>query len=205
MHRAVKPGASTARAAAGDRARSARRDADPQADALGRPRLRLRASGALAGAAARRGRGRRRSARRARRPHEPRPSLHARQAGVDRDAGDYVDALRAAKVLVDPDERRARIVREVEAARDAPAARARIDDGSSRRSNGLIEWPQAGARAASSASSCRAAGSADRDDGGEPEVLPGARRRRQAHRALHRHRQHRVEGRRPKSARATSA
>ena len=75
------------------------------------------------------------------------------------DADDYVDALRGAKVLVDPDERRERIVREVERRRDAaPAARARIDDGNARRrSTCLVEWPKAVAVQRSSASSwpCR--------------------------------------------------
>lgn len=63
--------------------------------------------------------------------------------------GDYVDALRAAKVLADPDERRARIVAEVEAAiasaspslegpdssepADAPASSPAIQDPGSRR------------------------------------------------------------------------
>ena len=42
--------------------------------------------------------------------------------------GDYVDALRGAKVLVDPDERRARIVREVERPRPRDGGVARIAD-----------------------------------------------------------------------------
>ncbi|MFL6592214.1 MAG: glycine--tRNA ligase subunit beta, partial [Luteimonas sp.] len=58
-------------------------------------------------------------------------------------AGDYVDALRGGKVLVDPDERRERIVREVErAARDAGGI-ARIDPGNLEEVNCLVEWPSA--------------------------------------------------------------
>lgn len=56
---------------------------------------------------------------------------------------DYVDALRAAHVLVDPDERRERIVREVrDAAREAGGT-ARIDDGNLAQVNCLVEWPDA--------------------------------------------------------------
>ncbi|HEY5612668.1 MAG TPA: glycine--tRNA ligase subunit beta, partial [Lysobacter sp.] len=57
--------------------------------------------------------------------------------------GDYVDALRAAKVLVDPDERRARIVHEVDAAAQADGGEARIDAGILEEVNGLTEWPRA--------------------------------------------------------------
>ncbi|RPE80201.1 glycine--tRNA ligase subunit beta [Vulcaniibacterium tengchongense] len=57
--------------------------------------------------------------------------------------GDYVEALRAAKVLVDPDERRARIVAEVEAAARATGGQARIDAGILEEVNGLTEWPKA--------------------------------------------------------------
>lgn len=56
---------------------------------------------------------------------------------------DYVESLRAANVLVDPDERRARIVREVEAAAGASGGRARIDAGILEEVNGLTEWPVA--------------------------------------------------------------
>lgn len=56
---------------------------------------------------------------------------------------DYVESLRGAKVLVDPDERRERIVLEVnEAARNA-GGNARIDDGILEEVNGLTEWPKA--------------------------------------------------------------
>jgi glycyl-tRNA synthetase beta chain len=56
---------------------------------------------------------------------------------------DYVESLRGAKVLVDPDERRERIVLEVtEAARSAGGV-ARIDDGILEEVNGLTEWPKA--------------------------------------------------------------
>jgi glycyl-tRNA synthetase beta chain len=64
------------------------------------------------------------------------------------DAGEYVDALRGAKVLVDPDERRARIVHEVESAAQSAAAQAgggsaRIDAGILEEVNALTEWPKA--------------------------------------------------------------
>ena len=55
--------------------------------------------------------------------------------------GDYVDALRGAKVLVDPDERRARIVREVEQA--AGDGVPRIEAGNLEQVNCLVEWPAA--------------------------------------------------------------
>jgi len=57
--------------------------------------------------------------------------------------GDYVESLRGAKVLVDPDERRARIVSEVEAAARKAGGSARIDDGILGEVNGLTEWPAA--------------------------------------------------------------
>jgi glycyl-tRNA synthetase beta chain len=64
------------------------------------------------------------------------------------DAGEYVDALRGAKVLVDPDERRARIVHEVQSAAQSAAAQAgggsaRIDAGILEEVNALTEWPKA--------------------------------------------------------------
>ena len=57
--------------------------------------------------------------------------------------GDYVEALRGAKVLADPDERRARIVAEVEAAARGAGGTARIDAGILEEVNGLTEWPSA--------------------------------------------------------------
>ncbi len=57
--------------------------------------------------------------------------------------GDYVEALRGAKVLVDPDERRVRIVHEVETAAKASGGTARIDEGILEEVNGLTEWPKA--------------------------------------------------------------
>ncbi len=56
---------------------------------------------------------------------------------------DYVDALRAAKVLVDPDERRERIVREVETAAQQAAGHARIDADNLAQVHCLVEWPKA--------------------------------------------------------------
>jgi glycyl-tRNA synthetase beta chain len=57
--------------------------------------------------------------------------------------GDYVEALRAAHVLVDPDERRARIVAEVETAAKAVGGSARIDADNLAQVNCLNEWPVA--------------------------------------------------------------
>ncbi|MEG3050333.1 MAG: glycine--tRNA ligase subunit beta, partial [Thermomonas sp.] len=56
---------------------------------------------------------------------------------------DYVETLRATKVLVDPDERRARIVAEVEAAARALHCSARIDADNLAQVNCLNEWPVA--------------------------------------------------------------
>jgi glycyl-tRNA synthetase beta chain len=56
---------------------------------------------------------------------------------------DYVESLRAAKVLVDPDERRGRIRAEVERAATAVHGTARIEPGILEEVNGLVEWPKA--------------------------------------------------------------
>ncbi|MFC3550770.1 glycine--tRNA ligase subunit beta [Lysobacter cavernae] len=56
---------------------------------------------------------------------------------------DYVEFLRGAKVLVDPDERRERIVHEVNTAAQAAGGSARIDAGILEEVNGLTEWPKA--------------------------------------------------------------
>ena len=56
---------------------------------------------------------------------------------------DYVDALRAAYVLVDPDERRGRVVREVEQAARTVDGVARIDEDNLQQVNCLVEWPSA--------------------------------------------------------------
>ena len=56
---------------------------------------------------------------------------------------EYVDALRNAKVLVDPDARRARIIEEVESAAKAAGGSARIDDDNLQQVNCLNEWPVA--------------------------------------------------------------
>ena len=56
---------------------------------------------------------------------------------------DYVETLRATKVLVDPDERRARIIKEVEAAARALHGSARIDADNLAQVNCLNEWPVA--------------------------------------------------------------
>ncbi|QWF16841.1 glycine--tRNA ligase subunit beta [Lysobacter capsici] len=57
--------------------------------------------------------------------------------------GDYIESLRGANVLVDPDERRERIVQEVTAAASATGGSARIDAGILEEVNGLTEWPVA--------------------------------------------------------------
>ena len=79
--------------------------------------------------------------------------------------GDYVDALRGAKVLVDPDERRERIVREVEHAAHAAGGIARIDADNLEQVKCLVEWPSAVLVQLRTRLPRRAAGSADRDDG----------------------------------------
>ncbi|MDG2517597.1 glycine--tRNA ligase subunit beta [Lysobacter soli] len=56
---------------------------------------------------------------------------------------DYVESLRGAKVLVDPDERRERIVLEVTDTARVAGGVARIDDGILEEVNGLTEWPKA--------------------------------------------------------------
>jgi glycyl-tRNA synthetase beta chain len=61
---------------------------------------------------------------------------------------DYIDALRAAQVLVDPDERREHILREVNKAAAAAGGgtntySARIDVGNLEQVNCLVEWPSA--------------------------------------------------------------
>ena len=57
--------------------------------------------------------------------------------------GDYVDALRAARVLVDPAERRARIAAQVEQAAAAAGGQARITDDNLEQVLCLVEWPEA--------------------------------------------------------------
>jgi glycyl-tRNA synthetase beta chain len=56
---------------------------------------------------------------------------------------DYVDALRAAHVLVDPDERRERILRAVAHAAESAGGSARIDADNLAQVNCLVEWPSA--------------------------------------------------------------
>lgn len=57
--------------------------------------------------------------------------------------GDYIDALRAAHVLVDPDERRNRVLAEVEAAANTAGGSARITDDNLQQAVCLNEWPVA--------------------------------------------------------------
>ncbi|MBB3835603.1 glycyl-tRNA synthetase beta chain [Xanthomonas arboricola] len=57
--------------------------------------------------------------------------------------GEYIDALRAAHVLVDADARRSRIVEEVEAAARKAGGTARISDDNLEQVVNLVEWPSA--------------------------------------------------------------
>ncbi len=68
--------------------------------------------------------------------------MHDKAVWIGR-AEDYVDALRGAKVLVDPDERRARIVDEVEHAAQQAGGTARIAEDNLEQVNCLVEWPKA--------------------------------------------------------------
>ncbi|MCY7354057.1 MAG: glycine--tRNA ligase subunit beta [Lysobacter sp.] len=68
--------------------------------------------------------------------------MHDKAVWIGR-AEDYVDALRGAKVLVDPDERRARIVHEVEYAARQAGGTPRITDDNLEQVNCLVEWPKA--------------------------------------------------------------
>ncbi len=69
--------------------------------------------------------------------------FHAPQAIAIAQPQDYVAALLDAKVLVDADTRRARIVDEVERAAQAAGGSARIDEGNLEQVNCLNEWPVA--------------------------------------------------------------
>ena len=69
--------------------------------------------------------------------------FHAPQAIAIAQSQDYVAALLDAKVLVDADARRARIVDEVERAAQAAGGSARIDEGNLEQVNCLNEWPVA--------------------------------------------------------------
>ncbi|MET0807798.1 MAG: glycine--tRNA ligase subunit beta, partial [Pseudoxanthomonas sp.] len=57
--------------------------------------------------------------------------------------GDYIDALRGAHVLVDADERRARIERQVQEAAATAGGVARITEDNLEQVNCLVEWPSA--------------------------------------------------------------
>jgi glycyl-tRNA synthetase beta chain len=68
--------------------------------------------------------------------------MHPRPVWIGRPE-DYLGALRGAKVLVDPDERRARIVAEVEQAARAAGGTARISEDNLAQVNALVESPHA--------------------------------------------------------------
>lgn len=57
--------------------------------------------------------------------------------------GDYVEAMRGAKVLVDADARRSRVVQEVEGVARALGGDARIEADNLEQVNCLVEWPKA--------------------------------------------------------------
>ena len=59
------------------------------------------------------------------------------------DAGSYIEALRSARVVVDPDARRTMVVAEVEAAAKRAGGHARITEDNLEQVNGLVEWPKA--------------------------------------------------------------
>lgn len=58
-------------------------------------------------------------------------------------ADDYIEALRQAKVMADPDERRNSIRAQVEAAAAAVGGHARISEDNLEQVNALVEWPRA--------------------------------------------------------------
>jgi glycyl-tRNA synthetase beta chain len=68
--------------------------------------------------------------------HHPKPVWIA-------DPSQYVDALRQAQVLVDPDERLAKVREEIEAAAEACDGVARIDEALLAEVAALVEWPRA--------------------------------------------------------------
>jgi glycyl-tRNA synthetase beta chain len=67
---------------------------------------------------------------------------HAKPVWLN-DADDYVDALRAAHVLVDPRERRERIRAEIAAAAREAGGQARVEPALLEEVNCLVEWPRA--------------------------------------------------------------
>jgi glycyl-tRNA synthetase beta chain len=191
VHRSVKPGARTASLLPEMLARRSPR-CRSQADALGRPRLRLRAPGALAGAAG----GEVVPARLLglRRPRQPRPSLPARRRVPLSAPGDYVAALEAAFVLVDPDERRARIVAEVEAAA-AKAGGSAHHRRQPRTDRALVEWPSAVLCSFEQAFLAVPQEALIETMEINQKFFPVLDAGGTADRAVHRHRQHRIEGR----------
>ncbi|HEY9253650.1 MAG TPA: glycine--tRNA ligase subunit beta [Stenotrophomonas sp.] len=68
--------------------------------------------------------------------------MHDKQVWLSH-PGDYVESLRAANVLVDPEERRQRIVAEVNAAAAKAGGHARISDDNLEQVVNLVEWPSA--------------------------------------------------------------
>ncbi|HVJ36228.1 MAG TPA: glycine--tRNA ligase subunit beta [Stenotrophomonas sp.] len=68
--------------------------------------------------------------------------MHDKQVWLSH-PGDYVESLRAANVIVDPEERRQRIVAEVNAAAAKAGGHARISDDNLEQVVNLVEWPSA--------------------------------------------------------------
>jgi glycyl-tRNA synthetase beta chain len=131
-------------AAAGTRRRSPRRDADPQADALGRARLCIRADPVhWLVAAARRGRRRRRRPGRAGRTQfRGHRFLHDKPVWIGAPR-DYVDALRGAKVLVDPTNAAPRSCAKSNTQQRTPVASRASPDDNLAQVLCLVEWPSA--------------------------------------------------------------
>ena len=148
----------------------------------------------------------RRSAGHPRRPHQRGHRFHAPASRVpSRSRSDYVAALLDAKVLVDPDARRARIVDEVRARgagrrRHRPHRRRQPGAGELPRSNGRWRWPARFEREFLAVPQEALVETMEANQ----KFFPVLDAQRPADRALHRHRQHRVARTRPKSARATS-
>lgn len=68
--------------------------------------------------------------------------MHDKQVWLSQ-PGDYVESLRAANVIVDPEERRQRIVAEVNAAAARAGGHARISEDNLEQVVNLVEWPSA--------------------------------------------------------------
>jgi glycyl-tRNA synthetase beta chain len=102
------------------------------------------------------------------------------------EADSWPDAMRMAKVIADPAERRQRIRDEVAHAAKQTGGAPRLDDALLDEIANLTEWPVAIACTFEREFSERTAGSVGYHDGSQPEIRAGFRRTGRAHRALHR-------------------